>query len=85
MTTADYEANLHDAERALKEARSAEDVRQAWRRHVSVLGHRTLGRLLTGRPADELLDRRLERLPDPQAGAAQDLPTEQAGGMRKRD
>ncbi len=61
MTTPDYEESLRNAERELRDAKTAEDVRQSWRKHFSVLGHRTLGRLLLGRTAAELLSRRADR------------------------
>ncbi len=61
MTAPDYEATLLAAEREMKEAQSAEDIRRLWRKHFAVLGHRTLGRLLLGRSANELLTRREER------------------------
>jgi hypothetical protein len=58
---AEYEAAVLDAESELQRAQSAEDVRRVWSKHFGKLGHRTLGRLLIGRPAKELLDRRAER------------------------
>jgi hypothetical protein len=60
-TEEEYEAAIKAAERDLKQAQTAEDVRGVWRRHSGTLGHRTLGRLLTGQSADRLLDRRAER------------------------
>jgi hypothetical protein len=62
VTKPDYEAAALQAERDLRDARTADDVRQVWRRHFGVLGHRTLGRLLLGRSAEELLTRRAERV-----------------------
>jgi hypothetical protein len=61
VATSDYEAAILQAEREFREATTADDIRQAWKKHFSVLGHRTLGRLLLGRPAEELLSRRDER------------------------
>ncbi|HLG12505.1 MAG TPA: hypothetical protein VI876_12165 [Dehalococcoidia bacterium] len=61
MNEAEYEAAIKDAERALKQAQTADDVRSVWRKHTGSLGHRTLGRLLLGQSADRLLDRRAER------------------------
>jgi len=60
-TEEEYEAAIKAAERDLKQAQTAEDVRGVWRRHSGTLGHRTLGRLLMGQSADRLLDRRAER------------------------
>jgi hypothetical protein len=57
----DYELQLRDAEKVLRAARTADDVRNAWKRHIGALGHRTLGRLLLGRSAAELIDTRRER------------------------
>ena len=57
----DYERALLDAEKELKAAERADQVRNVWRKHFGTLGHRTLGRLLLGRPAGELLERRAER------------------------
>jgi hypothetical protein len=61
MNEAEYEAAIKDAERTLKQAQTADDVRGVWRKHTGTLGHRTLGRLLMGQSADRLLDRRAER------------------------
>jgi len=62
MTTpAEYESALREAERELRSAATAADVRDIWRKHFGALGHRALGRLLLGRPADELLARRATR------------------------
>ncbi len=62
MTSPDeYETALREAERDLKEATTAEDVRQVWRKHFGTVGHRALGRLLVGRSADEQLARRAKR------------------------
>ncbi len=62
MTSTDeYEGALRAAERALDGAATAGDVRNTWQKHLGALGHRTLGRLLLGRPAEELLARRAER------------------------
>ena len=62
MTTdTEYESALRAAERDLTAAATADDVRNAWRKHFSVLGHRALGRLLLGRSAAELAARRSSR------------------------
>ena len=56
MTVAvDYALTIGDAEKALRTAQTADDVRNAWKKHMGALGHRTLGRLLLGRSAAELL------------------------------
>ncbi len=57
----EYERALRDAERQLASAATAADVRRIWHAHLGVLGHRTLGRLLLGQPADRLLNRRIDR------------------------
>jgi hypothetical protein len=51
----DYQITLREAEKALRNAQSADDVRNTWRKYNSTLGHRTLGRLLLGRSSAELL------------------------------
>jgi hypothetical protein len=60
----DYEMTLREAEKELHAARTADDIRNVWKKHIGTLGHRTLGRLLLGRRAAELLAKR-----DPDAGA----------------
>jgi hypothetical protein len=57
----DYERQLHEAEQELKVAETADQVRNAWRKHIGALGHRALGRLLMGRSAGELAERRAEK------------------------
>lgn len=54
----DYELTVREAEKQLRDARTADDIRNIWRRHISAIGHRTLGRLLLGRTASELVARR---------------------------
>ncbi len=53
----DYQMTLREAEKALHGAQTADDIRNTWKRYNSALGHRTLGRLLLGRTAAELLAR----------------------------
>jgi hypothetical protein len=60
-TDEEYETAIKAAEKALAEARTAEDVRSTWKTYSSSLGHRTLGRLLTGMSAERILTRREER------------------------
>jgi hypothetical protein len=60
-TDVEYTDALRAAQRELKEAATADDVRGVWRKHMGVLGHRAMGRLLLGRSADELLKRRSSR------------------------
>ena len=57
-TEDEYEAALITADRDLKAASTAEDVRKVWRTNMGTLGHRTLGRLLLGQSLDRLLERR---------------------------
>jgi hypothetical protein len=54
----DYDLTVREAEKALRTAQSADDIRNAWKKHMGVLGHRTLGRLLLGRSAAELIAKR---------------------------
>jgi hypothetical protein len=53
----DYELTIREAEKALRGAVTADDIRNAWKRYMGVLGHRVLGRLLLGRSAAELLSK----------------------------
>ena len=53
----DYDLTIREAEQALNNALTADHVRTAWRKYNAALGHRTLGRLLMGRPASELVAR----------------------------
>jgi hypothetical protein len=57
-TDIEYADALRSAQRGLHGAATADDVRGVWRKHIAVLGHRTMGRLLLGRSADELLAQR---------------------------
>lgn len=51
----DYDLTVREAEKALRAAQSAEDVRNLWKKYNASLGHRTLGRLLLGRTAAEII------------------------------
>ena len=46
---------LHAAEKELKAAQTAEEIRTVWRKYYLTVGHRKLGRLLIGRTADQIL------------------------------
>lgn len=62
MTVAvDYALAVREVEKALHAARTADDIRNVWKQHIGALGHRTLGRLLLGRSAAELLSKHDER------------------------
>ena len=62
MTTdEEYEAAIKAAEKELNEAQTAEEIRGTWKQYSSSLGHRTLGRLLTGMNSERILTRREER------------------------
>ena len=54
----DYDLTVREAEKALRSAQTADDVRNAWRKYMGALGHRTLGRLLTGRTAADIIAKR---------------------------
>jgi hypothetical protein len=60
-TDEEYEAAIKAAEKSLAEAQTAEDIRTVWKTYSSSLGHRTLGRLLTGMSSERILSRREER------------------------
>lgn len=53
----DYDLTIREAEKALRAATTADDVRNAWKKYISI-GHRTLGRLLVGRTAAEIIAKR---------------------------
>ncbi len=58
MPTPDAEEQveaLHAAEKELKAASSADDVRTIWKKYYLTVGHRKLGRLLIGRTAEQIL------------------------------
>ena len=61
MTAEEYETAIRAADKALRQAQTAQDIRNVWKNHVGTLGHRTLGRLLTGMNVERILDRREER------------------------
>ena len=62
MTTdEEYEATIKAAEQELNQAQSADDIRNVWKKYSGTLGHRTLGRLLTGMSSERILTRREER------------------------
>ena len=61
MPPEEAEAMLRDAEKELDGAKTADGIRQAWRKYYLKVGHRNLGRLLIGRSADEIIARRRSR------------------------
>ena len=63
MTTPseDTEGLLRQAEKELDGAKTADEIRQIWRKYYLQVGHRSLGRLLIGRAADEIIARRRSR------------------------
>jgi hypothetical protein len=61
MPAEEAEALLKQAEKELDGAKTADQIRQIWRKYYLQVGHRNLGRLLTGRSADEIVARRRAR------------------------
>lgn len=62
MTNEEYEEAVLAAEKDLSEAKTKEDVATAWERHYLTLGHKAMGRLLLGKKAADLAERRAERV-----------------------
>ena len=61
MPAEEAEALLRQAEQELDGAKTADQIRQTWRKYYLQVGHRNLGRLLIGRSADEIVARRRSR------------------------
>jgi hypothetical protein len=61
MPAEETAALLKQAEQELDGAKTADQIRQAWRKYYLQIGHRNLGRLLIGRSADEIIARRSSR------------------------
>jgi hypothetical protein len=61
LTQSEFEEAVRVAEKELGQAETADDVRRTWRKYYLTLGHRSLGRLLMGRPAADLIARRQAR------------------------
>jgi len=61
MPVEETEALLKQAETELDGAKTADEIRQIWRKYYLQVGHRSLGRLLLGRSAEEIVARRRSR------------------------
>jgi hypothetical protein len=61
MPVEETEALLKQAEQELDGAKTADQIRQIWRKYYLQVGHRNLGRMLIGRSADEIVARRRSR------------------------
>jgi hypothetical protein len=61
MPVEETEALLKQAEKELDGAKTADEIRQIWRKYYLQIGHRSLGRLLLGRSAEEIVARRRSR------------------------
>jgi hypothetical protein len=61
MPAEETEALLKKAEQELDGAKTADQIRQTWRKYYLQVGHRNLGRMLIGRAADEIIARRKSR------------------------
>lgn len=61
MPAEETEALLKKAEQELDGAKTADQIRQTWRKYYLQVGHRNLGRMLIGRAADEIIARRRSR------------------------
>ena len=64
MPAEEAEALLKQAEQELDGAKTADQIRQIWRKYYLQVGHRNLGRLLIGRSVDEIIARRRSRQED---------------------
>lgn len=58
MTGEEYETLATEAETALSEAKTKEEVASVWQKFYLSLGHKALGRMLLGKTAAELAERR---------------------------
>jgi hypothetical protein len=61
MPVEETEALLRQAEQELDGAKTADQIRQIWRKYYLQVGHRSLGRLLLGRSSEEIVARRKSR------------------------
>jgi len=61
MPVEETEALIKQAEQELDGAKTADQIRQIWRKYYLQVGHRNLGRMLIGRSADEIVARRRSR------------------------
>jgi len=61
MPAEETEALLKKAEQELDGAKTADEIRQTWRKYYLQVGHRNLGRMLIGRAVDEIIARRKSR------------------------
>lgn len=61
MTDEEYEVALRAAEEGFKKAKTKEEIAAVWQKHYLTIGHKALGRMLVGKTADDLLERRYER------------------------
>jgi hypothetical protein len=57
-TTSEYEEAVRAAAKELEQAQTVDDVRKTWKKYYLTIGHRSLGRLLLGRSAEDLIARR---------------------------
>ncbi len=58
MTNEEFEALATQAETDLAAAKTKEDVSEVWKKYYLTLGHKAMGRLLVGKTAAELAERR---------------------------
>lgn len=58
MTNEEFEALAEAAEKELGAAKTKEEVTAVWQKHYLSLGHKALGRLLLGKTAADLAERR---------------------------
>jgi hypothetical protein len=56
-TPQEYETALRETETEPAQAQTAEDIRKIRTKYYLTLGHRSRGRILTGRPATDLIAR----------------------------
>jgi hypothetical protein len=61
ISQAEFEQAVLAAEKELGQAETADDVRRIWKKYYLTIGHRSMGRLLVGRPAADLIARRQAR------------------------
>ena len=54
--TDELAAKLEAAAEELAQMQTAQEIKNWWRRHYSVLGHKRLGRLILGQPVDRLIE-----------------------------
>jgi len=62
LSPEDFAQEVNECEAAMAACKTPDELREVWRKHYGRLGHKALGRLFVGMPAEAVIAKRAKSL-----------------------